>query len=135
MLEHEMTERRVSVHRVLAQRLPRIKVDQEQLRRALLNMLKNSLEAMPDGGDITISTGRDSGRVSISIVDSGSGIREEDLEHIFSPFFTTKEIGTGLGLPLAQQIVAEHGGEISCSSRWGAGATFVVTLPSAGREK
>jgi PAS domain S-box-containing protein len=135
MLENEIAERRVKVHRKLAQRLPRIKVDQEQLRRALLNMLKNSLEAMPNGGDITVSTGLDSGRVSISIADTGTGIREEDLDHIFNPFFTTKEIGTGLGLPLAQQIVAEHGGEIGCSSEWGRGATFVVTLPNAVREK
>jgi PAS domain S-box-containing protein len=133
MLENEIAGRRVKVHKKLAQRLPRIKVDQEQLRRALLNMLKNSLEAMPDGGEIIIATGADSGRVSISIADSGTGIREEDLEHIFSPFFTTKEIGTGLGLPLAQQIVTEHGGEIVCSSTWGEGATFVVMLPCAGR--
>jgi PAS domain S-box-containing protein len=135
MLENEIAERRVKVRTKLRPRLPRIKVDQEQLRRALLNMLKNSLEAMPDGGEITISTGRNSGGVSISISDTGTGIREEDLDHIFNPFFTTKEIGTGLGLPLAQQIVAEHGGEISCSGNWGVGATFVVSLPYAGREK
>jgi len=129
MMKSEMIERGITVRLDLARDLPKVKLDQRQMRRALLNILKNSLEAMPDGGEISVSTGMNSDRVVITISDTGVGIEEDNLEKIFTPFFSTKEMGTGLGLPLAQQIVAEHGGEISCSSAPGKGATFRVWLP------
>jgi PAS domain S-box-containing protein len=132
MLEPEMEERGVKVERQLTPRLPKVKVDQQQLRRALLNMFKNSLEAMPEGGVIRVSTSADTDSVLIQISDTGAGIKREHMDRIFTPFFSTKEMGTGLGLPLAQQIVAEHGGEITCSSELGKGASFVVALPVAG---
>ncbi len=132
MLEPEMEGRGVKVERRLAPRLPKVKADHQQLRRALLNMLKNSLEAMPDGGEIKVTTGADTDSVLIKISDTGTGIRSEHMDRIFTPFFSTKEMGTGLGLPLAQQIVAEHGGEITCSSEIGKGASFVVALPIPG---
>ncbi len=132
MLEVEMEERGVKIHRDLAPNLPKVKVDQRQLRRALLNVLKNSLEAMPGGGGIRVSTEADSDRVLVSISDEGTGIDEDHIDKIFAPFFSTKEMGTGLGLPLAQQIVAEHGGEITCSSEMGKGASFVIAVPVAG---
>ena len=131
MLEVEMQERGVRIKKRLAPRLPKVKVDQQQLRRALLNMMKNSLEAMPEGGEIMVAAEAGSESVLISISDTGTGIRTEHMDRIFTPFFSTKEMGTGLGLPLAQQIVAEHGGEITCSSEFGKGATFVVALPIA----
>jgi PAS domain S-box-containing protein len=132
MLEQEMEERGVKVERRLASRLPKVKVDQQQFRRALLNMFKNSLEAMPGGGEIKVSTSADSESVFVEISDTGAGISAEHMDRIFTPFFSTKEMGTGLGLPLAQQIVAEHGGEVTCSSELGGGASFVVALPIAG---
>ncbi len=132
MLEIEMQDSGVSIEKRLAPKLPKVKVDQQQLRRALLNMLKNSLEAMPDGGTISVATEADSDCVRISIEDTGTGIDEMHMDRIFTPFFSTKEMGTGLGLPLAQQIVAEHGGEIKCASKLGEGAVFVISLPIAG---
>lgn len=135
MLENEIQERGVTIKKRFTPRLPKVKVDQQQLRRALLNMLKNSLEAMPDGGGISVATSCDSDRVYISISDTGVGIEEDHMGRIFTPFFSTKEMGTGLGLPLAQQIVAEHGGEITCSSELGNGSSFVVALPVAGKNR
>jgi PAS domain S-box-containing protein len=135
MLEVEMQESGVTIRRDLATRLPKVKIDQQQLRRALLNILKNSLEAMPNGGRIAVETQCEADRVLISISDTGAGIEDEHMSRIFTPFFSTKEMGTGLGLPLAQQIVAEHGGEITCSSGIGKGSTFVVSLPVAGRRR
>jgi PAS domain S-box-containing protein len=131
MLGKEMQENGVTTDTKLAAKLPKVKIDQQQLRRALLNILKNSLEAMPDGGNISVETRADTDRVLISISDTGVGIEEDHMNRIFTPFFSTKEMGTGLGLPLAQQIVAEHGGEITCTSGLGSGSTFVVSLPMA----
>lgn len=135
MLEKEMQEHGVTTERDLSMNLPKVKIDQRQFRRALLNILKNSLEAMPDGGEISVATRFDSDRVRISISDTGMGIEEDHMNRIFTPFFSTKEMGTGLGLPLAQQIVAEHGGEITCSSGVGKGSTFVISLPVAGGKR
>lgn len=131
MLEKEMQERGVTIRKRLARSLPKVRVDQQQLRRALLNMLKNSLEAMPAGGEISVATDSNSDHVLIAISDTGAGIEVEHIDRIFTPFFSTKEMGTGLGLPLAQQIVAEHGGEILCSSKLGEGSSFLVTIPIA----
>lgn len=113
----------------IAPNLPSVAVDEGQVRQALLNLLRNAREAMPRGGAVHVSlAARDSG-VAIRVQDQGSGIDKETQSHIFELFFTTKERGTGLGLPLTQQIVTAHGGTIRCESEEGRGTAFEMWFP------
>jgi len=109
--------------------LPTIAADAEQLWQAMLNLIRNSRQAMPDGGELTIGTWRDGGRAQLRITDNGKGMTEDQLKKLFVPFFTTKKEGTGLGLALVQQIVTEHGGHVECESVAGQGSTFTIFLP------
>lgn len=109
--------------------LPTCLIDSEKIRQALLNLLKNALEALPQGGLITITVCRDADDALITFADSGSGIPAQDLPLIFEPFFTRKGAGTGLGLSITRQIIEEHGGSISVDSESGQGATFLIRLP------
>jgi signal transduction histidine kinase len=109
--------------------LKTINADAEQLWQAMLNLIRNSLEAMPNGGELTIGTWRDAGQALLRVSDNGKGMTEEQLHRVFEPFFTTKREGTGLGLALVQQIVIEHGGHIECESASGKGSTFTIFLP------
>jgi signal transduction histidine kinase len=126
--------------------LPTVRVDASQIRQALLNLIRNAAEAMPEGGTLTVRAGtvtgtRDSGLgvnqdsgsrfVEIAVTDAGVGIAPEDLGRVFEPFFTTKEGGTGLGLAISREIAVEHGGTLACESGPGNGATFRLTLPAA----
>jgi len=111
-----------------------IHADNNLLRQALMNLVKNALEAValrpPEGGGrLRIKAWEEDGRAHLRVRDNGAGIPAADRARIFEPFFTTKEAGTGLGLTLVQQIVREHGGEVSVSSGPGEGTTFHVTLP------
>jgi len=111
-----------------------VRVDENQLRQAFLNLFRNSADSMPAGGRLTISSGRVDGMVRIEVKDTGKGINAECLDRIFDPFFSTRENGTGLGLSLTQQIVTEHGGNISCQSKPGQGTSFMVELPEYKKE-
>jgi signal transduction histidine kinase len=111
--------------------LPAINGDEGQLWQVVLNLVRNSLEAMPEGGTLTVVTRRARSGVAVMIGDTGKGMTEEERQQIFKPFFSTKPSGTGLGLPLVQQVVAEHGGTIRCESALGGGTTFVIELPYA----
>jgi signal transduction histidine kinase len=113
--------------------LPTINIDAEQIWQAVLNLIRNSREAMPNGGELTIGTWRDGERALLRVSDSGKGISQEQLPHLFEPFFTTKKEGTGLGLALVQQIITEHGGHIECESTSGKGSTFTIHLPLRGK--
>jgi signal transduction histidine kinase len=113
--------------------LPTIQADQKQLEQVLLNLINNSLDAMPNGGQLRIETAPGpEGTASIRIGDTGTGIQPEHLERLFEPMFTTKEIGqgTGLGLSICRAIVKEHGGEIAVKSEPGVGTTFSILLPA-----
>jgi signal transduction histidine kinase len=113
--------------------LPTIQADQKQLEQVLLNLINNSLDAMPNGGQLRIETAPGSdGTASIRISDTGTGIQAAHLERLFEPMFTTKEIGqgTGLGLSICRAIVKEHGGEIAVKSEPGVGTTFSILLPA-----
>jgi len=112
--------------------LPKTVLDPEQMKQAFINVIENALEAVPDGGRIEIGTSlTPSGDVAVTISDSGGGIPEENLERIFHPFFTTKQIGrgTGLGLAIVYGIVKMHRGAISVDSKPGSGTTFSISLP------
>jgi signal transduction histidine kinase len=106
-----------------------INADAGQLWQATLNLIRNSLDAMPDGGELTVGTWRESGQVRLRVTDIGKGMNEEQLKKVFAPFYTTKPGGTGLGLALVQQITTEHGGHLECESVQGKGSTFTIFLP------
>lgn len=109
--------------------VPLMDVDRPLLRQAVLNLVKNGLEALSQGGQLTLATRREADAVEISVADTGGGIPEDVGRRLFEPFFTTKPQGTGLGLSIARQIVEEHGGEIRWTSTPGAGARFTIRLP------
>jgi len=102
-----------------------------ELRQLLVNILHNSIEAMPDGGTLTVTTSVEHPMIKISIKDTGNGIPEEHKSRVFSPFFTTKPDGSGLGLVIAKRIVTSHGGRISLESTKGVGTCFHIHLPVA----
>lgn len=108
---------------------PKVRGDVEMVKQCLLNLIKNSIEAMPDGGPITVSSGIDGEYVYLTVEDSGSGMSEKDLEKVFSPFYTTKEKGCGLGLAMIKKIVEDYGGEISIKSRLDKGTVVSMRLP------
>lgn len=112
--------------------IPLFRFDIEKVKQALLNLVKNALEAMPEGGAITVATRAAGSSAAISVADSGPGINEADLPLIFEPFFSRKGAGTGLGLSITQRIVEEHHGQIAVESRKGEGTTFTITLPLQG---
>ena len=132
-VRREMDSAGVELRLDLASQLPAVAMDEPQLRQALLNLLRNAREAMPDGGTAKLEAMRYDGGVRIQVHDEGAGIGEEEREHVFDLFYTTKERGTGLGLPLTQQIVVAHGGSIACKPRHPHGTTFEVWLPAAAQ--
>jgi len=109
--------------------IPEFRFDPEKIKQALLNITRNALDAMPDGGEIRIGTSIVAGRALLTISDSGPGISSEDLPLIFEPFFTRKGAGTGLGLSITQRIIDEHHGKIQVESSPQKGTTFVIELP------
>lgn len=128
-LKEEASERNVLIQEELANILPPVLMDAKQLRQALLNIIKNSFEAMPKGGKLTVSTSHKNGRVEIAIADTGRGIPEENLDLIFTPFFSTKHGGTGLGLSITSHIIQEHQGSINVKSYVDLGTVFTISLP------
>jgi two-component system, NtrC family, nitrogen regulation sensor histidine kinase NtrY len=107
-----------------------IRGDAEQLGRALQNLLLNAIDAMPDGGQLTVRTHRSAAVVRIDVSDTGQGIAAGERERLFTPYYTTKQHGTGLGLAIVQSIVADHGGKITVDSAPGRGTTFRIELPA-----
>jgi len=105
--------------------------DENQIKQVLINLVKNGIEAMPNGGRILIGLTADQRRVSIAIADEGGGMPEETLKRLGEPFYTTKEKGTGLGLMVSFKIVENHGGTIQVDSEQNRGTRFTVTLPRA----
>jgi nitrogen fixation/metabolism regulation signal transduction histidine kinase len=103
--------------------------DPELLHRALSNLVLNAMDAMPEGGTLTLSAKPLADKIEIRIADTGQGMTPEECERLFTPYYTTKQHGTGLGLAIVQSVVADHGGAISVESRPGGGAVFVITLP------
>jgi signal transduction histidine kinase/HAMP domain-containing protein len=114
----------------LAEPLPQVALDAGQLRQALLNLLRNAREAMPGGGEVHVSVKPAVPGVRLTVRDHGSGISDSVRERIFDMFYTTKERGTGLGLPLTQQIVTAHGGTIECVRPEGGGTAFELWFPA-----
>jgi nitrogen fixation/metabolism regulation signal transduction histidine kinase len=106
-------------------------VDPELLHRALSNLVLNAMDAMPDGGTITLSAHPADANIELSVSDTGTGLTPEECERLFTPYYTTKQHGTGLGLAIVQSVIADHAGTIAVESGVGGGATFIITLPGA----
>jgi len=113
----------------LDENLPRPQADPILLRRALENLILNSLDAMPTGGTLTVRTSQRNGAVRLEVTDTGEGLTPEECARLFTPYYTTKRHGTGLGLAIVQSVVSDHGGRIEVESAPGAGATFRIELP------
>lgn len=113
--------------------LPMVEVDRNRITQALLNIILNALQAMPDGGTLLVRTRkneeRGTGWILIEVTDTGEGIPEEDLPSVFDFYFTSRDSGSGLGLSIAHRIVFEHGGQINLKSNPGEGTTILITLP------
>ena len=119
----------VSIIRKFDSELPDVMVDAEQVqRRVFLNLATNAQDAMPDGGELTITTRKVDGFAEVVFSDTGTGIDEQTIINVFEPLFTTKTNGTGLGLPVCRQILSNHGGTIDVTSVSGEGSTFTVRL-------
>jgi two-component system sensor histidine kinase HydH len=105
-------------------------IDPDRMTQVLLNLFLNALAAMDRGGVLTVGAARqDDYTLRVSVADTGTGIRKEDLGRVFDPYFTTKPTGTGLGLAIVHRIVEAHGGEIRLESEPGKGSTFAILLP------
>lgn len=134
LLQPELHNRALTVERKLANKLPKAAVDPGQLKQALVNLVKNAMQAMTKSGVLTLTTGASGEGVWVSVDDTGGGIPQEKINHIFQPFFTTKKKGSGLGLMIVQRIVREHGGRIEVESNVGTGASFRIWLPLHERQ-
>jgi len=112
--------------------VPRIIADAEQLQAILLNLISNGIQAMPEGGTLTVKTGQRKDSCEITVSDTGVGIREEDIEKIFEPLYTTRPKGIGLGLSITKSLVENHGGTVTVESEVNKGSAFTVLLPLEG---
>jgi signal transduction histidine kinase len=133
-LESRCAKEGIELKSVLLPDLPEITADPGQLTQVLVNLVVNAIQAMPEGGKLTVQTLAGKGYVSLIVEDTGVGMSEDVMKNIFMPFFTTKDVdqGTGLGLPVVHGIVTSHGGAIKVESQVGRGARFEVKLPLTG---
>ena len=110
------------------------RLDESSIRGALMNLVLNAVEAMPDGGILTVAINQTNEKLQLKITDTGRGVTEEQAKKIFEPFFTTKEKGLGLGMPYAKKIIDQHGGTMSFDSELGEGTTISIELPAVKKE-
>lgn len=130
LLETQAIMRDVQIVRKLGSSPMTVSCDENQIKQVFINILKNSIEAMPEGGTVTIEAEEEDGFVRVVVRDEGVGIPEDKIRMLGQPFFTTKEKGTGLGLMISYNIVENHGGRIEVFSRPGEGTEFHITLPA-----
>ncbi|MGB9602383.1 MAG: two-component system sensor histidine kinase NtrB [Verrucomicrobiia bacterium] len=128
-LKPEIEKRQIVLKEHYAPELPLVAFDPSQIKQALTNLIKNAMQAMTKNGTLTIQTGYTDNDVWIAVSDTGSGITPQKMKHLFEPFYTTKEKGSGLGLMIVQRIVRDHRGRIEVESRADAGTTFRIRLP------
>jgi len=130
LLRPQITANDIDVHVSLSEQAAPAIIDESSMRGALMNLILNAVEAMPQGGRLTITSDRNEQGLRLEISDTGHGISEEAVKDIFEPFYTTKEQGLGLGMPYAKKIIEQHGGNITCNSRPGEGTTIRIALPA-----
>ena len=130
LLQEEASSLGIQIRTEIDSNLHPIKMDEEKLTQALINIMKNGMQAMERGGTLRLAAQSFKDRLEISVIDSGSGIPPERMEKIFNYYYTTKEKGVGLGLPLAHRIIEAHGGQLRIESRVGSGTKVIVILPT-----
>lgn len=133
LMQKKIQTQNIQVDLHLADDLPLCLFDPDQIKQVLLNLVKNAVEAMPQGGKLTISSQREGNHLQVSVADTGDGIAPDRIKRIFHPFYTTKKKGTGLGLAVSYKIIQDHEGDITVQSREGEGAKFTFTLPLKNR--
>ena len=121
----------IEVKSYLPADLPPVALDADLFKQALLNLLLNAQQAMPDGGEVTLQAARENGTVCLNVIDAGKGMTPEVAAKVFRPFFSTRPGGTGLGLATTRKIVEAHGGTIEVQSEVGRGSKFTIRLPAA----
>lgn len=133
VVQARLTEQNISVDLQIPADLPTLWIDGELFRNCILNFITNASQAMPVGGTITLGAYLEEGQVKLTFSDQGSGISPDDISKIFQPYFTTKDVGIGLGLAITERIIKEHGGEITVESTVGSGTTITVSVPQQQR--
>ncbi len=129
IIKHEAADAGVNLIKEFDQPLPVLKIDPDRFIQVLLNLYINAIQAMEDGGDLTIKAGIEKDALILEICDTGTGISPENQESVFNPYFTTKKQGTGLGLAIVYKIIESHNGTIHIQSIKGKGTTFVILIP------
>ncbi len=129
LLGPTLNEKKIKLVKTLDKKIPQTLLDERQIKQVLLNVLKNAIEAMPEGGTLTVTTALRGDNIEITVKDTGKGISPEDLKKIFDPFFTTKSKGSGLGLAISKKLIEGHRGTIVFESEIGKGTTCVIILP------
>jgi signal transduction histidine kinase len=129
-LKDQFSNHNIKIIKDLAPDIPKLKIDGIQMREVVSNLVTNAIHAMPSGGKINIVTLNDQGLIRIKVADTGLGMSQETLDNLFTPFFTTKNRGLGLGLCISKGIVESHGGLIQVHSGLNEGTTFTVSLPA-----
>ncbi len=132
-MQYEIEDRNVKVECSWPDSSPRVQGDENQLKQAFYNIMKNAVQSMPDGGTIHISCSYDENRIEVSFSDMGKGISAEDIGRIFEPYYTTKQGGNGLGLMVVERIIREHGAELTVESEPGKGTVFKIKFPLSTR--
>jgi len=136
MIEREAQVKNIKINARLSPEIKNVSIDPDRINQVLLNLYLNSIEAMEDGGTLSVELSWDenSKRTKIAISDTGVGIKKEDLVHIFDPYFTTRQSGTGLGLAIVHKIVESHRGEVRVESEPGKGTTVTIFLPGPNKD-
>jgi PAS domain S-box-containing protein len=135
LLRPELENRGINVKEKLDKHLAAGLFDEAQIKQVLVNLIRNAMQAMTRGGVLTLSSGQTDEELWVGVADTGGGIPQDKINHIFEPFYTTRKKGTGLGLMIVRRIVRAHGGHIEVESRVGSGTMFRVSLPRRDRRQ
>ncbi|MFQ6043308.1 MAG: PAS domain-containing sensor histidine kinase [Candidatus Poribacteria bacterium] len=128
-MEAKLIHHKITLVKNLSKDIPLIMLDADKLKQVFMNVILNAIQAMSNGGELTIATKQRDSAISVEMSDTGVGIPLENLPRLFEPFFTTKAEGTGLGLTNARRILQQHGGDIKVQSKVGVGTTVIISLP------
>ncbi len=131
----ELDQAGIALERAFEPDIPKLELDERHFKRALLNIVKNAIAAMPQGGRLRVATQLSGDFVVLRISDNGVGISDDVVDKIFEPYFTTKDFGSGIGLTLVYKVIKEHMGDIAVISDEGKGTTFTITLPIPQKEQ
>ncbi|WP_016675937.1 ATP-binding protein, partial [Yersinia pestis] len=134
LIRQDADSKKITIQFISNENLPRVEIDPDRFTQALLNLYLNAIQAMGRAGTLEIALALvEESKLRISVIDTGKGIRAEDLENIFNPYFTTKASGTGLGLAIVQKVIEEHQGRITVTSHPQSGTRFDMTIPLVQR--